>query len=488
MKKTKPKERTRQSAKAPSRTRPFLYSTSILGLVLVPIGFVSPWPPFAQLEVPSDGTLLPFIVGLIFVIILNALFVSGEASLQALKPSTIRSQKEDGRQRTLQSLFDGRMRFLNACRLGSLTMWCWAILLSFFPAVQIAANFRAPNEINWGAILLAGIVTSIPVSALNLVFGELIPKSFAEARPAAVANRLDRFIRFAAVTFAIPVGLFTWIAGLVAKRFGGQIGFAAANAVEEEIKGLVETAEESGELEEGESDMLQSVLEFGDTFAREIMTPRVDLDALPITSSPEAIIALIRESGHSRIPLYEGTDDQIIGFVHAKDLLQVGDANSIRVRSILRPVVVVPEGKDLHGLLSELRSSRAQMAVVQDDYGGTAGIVTIEDIVEELVGEIIDEYDIEENDVVKDGGAFVVKGKMNLYDVNEEIGSEFESEEFDTLGGYVFGLFGRQPSPGEEIVDSAYRFRVDSTDGRRIAKIVVIPLSDEERIEDRAQA
>ncbi|MBI3722027.1 MAG: HlyC/CorC family transporter, partial [Fimbriimonas ginsengisoli] len=243
---------------------------------------------------------------------------------------------------------------------------------------------------------------------------------------------------------------------------------------------LVESAEESGEIEADEKELLHSVFEFTDRIAREVMTPRVDMDAAPVGGDPAYLIGLIERTGHSRIPVYEETDDQIIGIVHAKDLLlasvQAGASRptaKIDLRALMHPALFVPENKNLHELLAEMRAARSQMAVIQDEFGGTAGIVTIEDIVEELVGEIQDEYDVEEPEIIEDAGAFVVGGKARMDDLGEALGSPLASEEFDTVGGYVLGLFGRQPKEGECVVADGYRFAVTATDGRRILRMRV---------------
>lgn len=211
------------------------------------------------------------------------------------------------------------------------------------------------------------------------------------------------------------------------------------------------------------------------------------MDALPVDSDPRAMIELIQDSGHSRIPVYENTDDEIVGIVHAKDLLlaAIKNGKELNLRELMRPAIFVPENKNLHELLKEMRLGRSQLAVVQDEFGGTAGIVSIEDIVEELVGEIVDEYDVEEPDLIMKENGFVVDGKKNLDDLNSEIGTSFDSEEFDTIGGYVFGLFGRQPKCKEFIDNEGYRFEVEETDGRRISRVYVERLpegieSDEE--------
>jgi putative hemolysin len=270
-------------------------------------------------------------------------------------------------------------------------------------------------------------------------------------------------------------------------RFGAKATFDVAHQAEEEIKTLVESAQESGAIEDDEKELLHSVFEFTDTVAREIMTPRVDLDAVSIHTDPGEIVKLIQESGHSRIPIYEDTDDQIIGIIHAKDILlaTLEKNGQVNLRELLRPALFVPEGKNLHELLAEMKSARSQLAIVQDEFGGTAGIVTMEDIVEELVGDIQDEYDEEEPAIVEEEGFYLVEGRTHLDDVNAILGSQFESETFDTIGGYVFGLFGRQPKESEGIEENGYRFAVVETDGRRIVRLRIsrvpeVPLLMEE--------
>jgi putative hemolysin len=286
-------------------------------------------------------------------------------------------------------------------------------------------------------------------------------------------------------TFLFGVsGALVTAANWFARPAGGSANLRTSNQMEEEIRSLVESAEESGEFEAEETELIHSVLEFGDTVAREIMTPRTDLDAVIVDTNPFDIVELIQTSGHSRIPIFEGTDDEIVGIVHAKDLLvTMLKGKPVNLRSLMRPALYVTENKNIHELLAEMRHHRTQLAVVKDEFGGTSGIVTIEDIIEELVGEIQDEYDNEEPIVSPSNTGFIVEGRTHLDDVNDEIESNFESEDFDTIGGFVFGLFGRQPKLGEWIEDNGYQFTVVETDGKRILKLRVEKLSDIESSE-----
>jgi putative hemolysin len=270
--------------------------------------------------------------------------------------------------------------------------------------------------------------------------------------------------------------LFVSIANLFARPAGGSVTLRQSKLMEEEIRSLVDSAGETGEMESDETELIHSVLEFSDTVAREIMTPRTDLDAVPIDINPYDLVELIQESGHSRIPIYEGSDDDIVGIIHAKDLfLAMLRGKPVNITSLMRPPLYVTENKSIDDLLAEMRVSKSQLAVIKDEYGGTSGIVTIEDIIEELVGEIQDEHDDEDPEFTDSLEGFLVDGKTHLDDVNDEIGSHFESEDFDTIGGFVFGLCGRQPALGEWIEHDGYQLNIVETDGKRIIKLRIVP-------------
>lgn len=419
----------------------------------------------------------PILMLVIGIVILNAWFVAAETALNQLRPMHVKQIKDDDIQRAkhIQALLDLKQKYAAACALGSQTSRLALALISFLLAQGLALFFEhnAHWQFSFQTILVSAALIAVPVGLINVVVGEVVPKSYATLHPLTVASFSYQFIRTSSVVFSVPANAVVALAGVFTARFGGRASLANSNQAEEEIKNLVESAEETGEIEKDEKDLLHSVFSFTDKVAREAMTPRVDMDALPVATDPANIVRLIQQSGHSRIPLYEETDDQIVGIVHAKDLLMalVENHNKVDVRKLMRQALFVPENKDLHDLLKEMRSGRVQMAVVQDEFGGTAGIVTVEDIVEELVGDITDEYDNELPEIVQSEDAFLILGKTHLGDVNQEVGSEFESDEFDTIGGYVFGLMGRQPKVMESIVDDGYRFTVAESDGRRILRV-----------------
>ncbi|MES1228117.1 MAG: hemolysin family protein, partial [Armatimonadota bacterium] len=380
----------------------------------------------------------------------------------------------------LRDMIDNRPRYIAACVLGAQTMRAWLIFLCLLASRDLADLFGWDTR-SILPILGATVILSIPVVGLNVIVSELMAKGFAALRPDATALRFASLVQMFAVVFHVPGQIAMKLAGLVTNRFGAKATFDAENHAEEEIRGLLDTYKETGEIEQEEQTMINSVFEFGDTVAREIMTPRVDVESVPVATSVGQLAELILRTGHSRFPVYENTDDQIVGIVHAKDVLAAlsrGEYDSTLESMEIRPCLFVPENKPLHDLLAEMRAQKAQMVVVQDEHGGTAGIVTIEDIVEEVVGEIIDEYDAEDEPVRQDEDSYVVSGRLHLDDVNEAAGTAFSSDEFDTMGGYVFGLFGRQPAEGESLEHGAYRFTIESTDGRRIEAVRITPLEE----------
>lgn len=421
------------------------------------------------IPVPSVWVLSILIV---LLIILNALFVASESAVELLTTLHVKHASSPREADRLQRLNDNQRNFVAACSVGEKVVRLGLIVVCLLLAQDVALQLFP--VITYGTVLQAAAIVALPVLFINIMLGELVPSSFASLHPAAVASRLSPFIRVSSFLFSLPADFVVGLANIVARRFGGRVSFALENQAEERIKSLAESAEESGEIEADEKELLHSVFEFTDTIVREVMTPRVDLESASIDADPPEVARLVQESGHSRIPLYDGTDDRIVGIIHAKDLLlAMVEGRHVSLHELLRPVIYIPENTTLHQALAEMRFNRSQMAVVQDEYGGTAGIVTTEDIVEELVGDIVDEYDEEEPVMVKTGSGIVVDGMTHVDDLNEEFGSNFESEEFDTIGGFVFGLFGRQPDEGESISHGGYNFCVNETDGRRIQKVTI---------------
>jgi len=251
----------------------------------------------------------------------------------------------------------------------------------------------------------------------------------------------------------------------------------AAVLLEEDLKDMAENGDGPHGLDQDEREMIQRVFLLGETVVREIMVPRIDMVAIEEEASIEAVMNLIREKRHSRLPVYRGNVDNMVGFLHIKDLLaNLGRSPEARLVELLRPIPFVPETKRVGELLSEMRERRLHLAIVVDEYGGTAGLVTLEDVIEEVVGEIQDESDKEQPLLVAlDDGSFRVDAKLDLDELNERLDVALPADDFDTLGGYLYGLAGKIPAPGDRFHDSGLQFEIRGVRGRRITQVLVRP-------------
>jgi magnesium and cobalt transporter len=250
----------------------------------------------------------------------------------------------------------------------------------------------------------------------------------------------------------------------------------------EQLVTLLHSAFERSLLDADALSMIEGVMQVSETPVREIMVPRAQMDMVDINDSPEQFIPRVIEAAHSRFPVVGDGRDDVIGILLAKDLLRYYAGEEFNVRDMLRPAVFVPESKRLNVLLREFRASRNHMAIVVDEYGGVAGLVTIEDVLEQIVGEIEDEYDFDETEdnIVADGTSrYRVKAQTEITDLNSTLGTAFEDEEFDTVGGLVIGRFGKLPKRGDAIVIDGYRFQVLHADSRRVHTVLVEKAKDE---------
>ena len=350
-------------------------------------------------------------------------------------------------------------------------------LLAHITGTALATGLAIRRFGTTGEVVAAAIMT---VSIF--VFAEVIPKTF-------TVQRTDR----AALMMAGPVHvlgralkplgqLLIWIANLAMVILPGHGMPKGPFVTEDEIRHMVDAAEEDEEIEEEERELIHSIFEFGDTVVREVMVPRPDMVTIPADAKPADALETIVEAGYSRIPLYEGDNDNIVGLLYAKDLLKRIHESDVKstVVSIARQPTFVPEQKKVAELLREMQDQRVHMAIVVDEYGGTAGLVTIEDLIEEIVGEIVDEYDQEEPLVEPiDDVTMRVDAKMPIDEVNELLGADLPDEEWDTVGGLVFGLTGRVPVPGERVKFDSLEFMTERVSGRRIQKVVIKKLPPE---------
>jgi len=355
--------------------------------------------------------------------------------------------------------------------------------------------------INFAILVISSLMTAltiqlwgvgwVPVSAavsvvLILVFCEIAPKSYSAHQADRVALRVARPVALLHAALRPPGAVLNRIAqfligAVLVKIVGGRALVQQHAFSDDEIKQLVTAGERGGEVQEQEAELIHGVIEFGDKVAREAMVPRTDMVCLPQEASPGEAVLVIDQHGHSRVPIYDGDLDHITGVVYAKDLLgQLKQGRSAaNLAAVARPAHFVPESKKLGDLLREMRQRRVHMVIVIDEYGGTAGLLTIENLLEEIVGEIVDEYDREEEEIRMTGpGEGVVDARASVDDVEEAFGVDLPEGEFDSVGGFVLDHMGHLPQAGEQIEASGLRIRVEEVNAHRIQKLRItrVPL------------
>ncbi len=328
----------------------------------------------------------------------------------------------------------------------------------------------------------ATLAVTMAVALAALVLLEAVPRVIVSRSPERWGLRLVPVMRAFRLLFGLPLRILNALIGLLPVGAARREGASGTDEDEEELLRLVELREEQGGIENGELQMIRRIAGMVDTAVREIMVPRIDIVAEEADASVDDVLRAVMERGFSRIPIYDETIDDIVGVVHAKDLLQFL-ADGQRPNSlgeIARPPYFVPEVKHIDELLAELREQRIQLAIVVDEYGGTAGLVTIEDVLEEIVGEIQDEYDREEAAIERlNDGEAIMDARVGLDELNEMFDLQIEGEDYDTVGGFVYHQLGRMPAPGDEVQADGLDLRVISVLGRRIKKIRVTKVSVE---------
>ncbi len=429
---------------------------------------------------PPDAFAL---LAILLLTVLNAFFTLAETALVTVR--NVRLQQmiaEGGAQTGSAGGVNDLMR--QTTRVGATVQV--GITLASFGVAALAAATLAPDVARafhlWGVpheTRLAGTALTLAAALVTIVCGEIVPRSVALRHPERVALAIQTPLRLCMVLFAPLASVALGLSNLLVRPFGLTATYATPVLTEEELRHLLDMGAEAGAIEEDEKQIIRNVISFGDTDVRRVMTPRTEMQAGAFGLGLAALLGLIVESGHSRLPNFEGSVDNIIGIVHVKDLLPflARGEQTVDLRGVMRSPLLVPENKPIDELLDELRRSNTQIAIVQDEYGGTAGLVTIEDLLEELVGEIKDEYDTDEPDTDQpsirtlDADTALIDGRTGIDDLNEQMGLALPHEDFDTVGGFVFGLFGRQPGEGDCVVHDGMEFVVTKTDGRRIQEV-----------------
>ncbi len=407
------------------------------------------------------------IVALIILVLCSAFFSASETALVAVSRIRARALYESklrGSANVLK-LVEDKSHVLTSILIGNTI----ALLAASSLATVLAVDMGLPHPAIWSTAIM---------SVVLLLFGEIIPKTLAAGDGDRWLIVLSRTLRYVAIIIGPISNAFTFVANIILRIFGVRVRHQIY-VTEEDIRALVNVGAEQRVIEEEEREMIHSVIEFGDTIVREVMTPRPEMVAVSIDDPPRRALEMVIAEGYSKLPVYQESKDDIVGVVHDRELLIAlanGTLAQTSLRNLMRPAPHVPETKKIAELLREMQRDKFTLAIVVDEYGGTAGLVTMEDLLEELVGEIRDEHDEDEQDpihIISDDEA-VVEAGTNIEDVNAKLGTHIPTEDFETIGGYVVGLFGRLPREGEEIeADQRTRLKVERTRGRRILSVRV---------------
>jgi putative hemolysin len=424
---------------------------------------------------------------IVLLTLLEAFFVAAEIALVSIRRSRVEQLVEEGSAgaRRVRRLLDDPGRFLAVSQLGLTVIGFFA---SAFAAVNLSeafARFLEGLGVGGAADGIALLIVTVLLALFTIIFAELVPKTLALSSPERFALALSVPIDFLARVLGPLIKLLTGVTRAIAGAFGASVT-NEANITAEELRLIVERGGEQGVLEAEEEQMINAVIELGDRRLHEVMIPRIAITALPATATLDEAIDKVVDEGHSRVPVFEESIDEVVGILYAKDLLPFLKASSASrrppLRELLRTPVFVPESMTIDDLLHEFQRRKVHIAIVLDEYGGTAGLVTIEDLLEEIVGEIQDEYDTEEPMIVRlSDDEARVDGRADVDDLADLFDTELaleDDDEYDTVGGLIYHRIGGVPSPGDVIEVDGLSLTVESTDGRRVGKVLVVRRSD----------
>ncbi|MDQ3822690.1 MAG: hemolysin family protein [Actinomycetota bacterium] len=419
-------------------------------------------------------------VAVLALVLGNAIFVAAEYALVTARRGRLEQMESLPARRAL-ALMDEPVRFISTVQIG---ITVFGIALGVVGEPLVSRFFDG-----WLSYPIAFAISFLILTYLNVVLGELVPKAVAlqKAEPLAVvlALPLDLLARL-----SLPlVWLLQTSANAVARLFGVTPAPAGVHGyTREDILHTVREAEDTGVIEEAEEEMLYKVFDFADKEVHDVMVPRPRVVAVSVDMPPEECLAAVIDSPYTRYPAYRGSLDDVVGVLHVRDLFSAMNDRGIagvRVEELLRPAYVVPETKDLGALLVDFRRDKQHMAVVVDEYGAMEGIVTLEDVLEEIVGEIEDEFDLPDESIERiDEHTIRVHGTFPVDDFNDRFQTTLPVEDYHTLAGFVFGLIGRAPEQGDEVSHDGLVFRVDEVDGSRIDKLTVTFGAETEHQED----
>jgi len=430
------------------------------------------------IELSQNAILALGLFTIVILMGLSAFFSSSEIAMFSLASHRVENLAEEGGRagRTLEELKDDPHRLLVTILVGNNLV---NIAMS-----SLATGLLAYFGFSQGASVA---VATFLITALVLLFGESAPKSYAVENTESWALHISRPLKLAEMLLLPLIVTFDYLTRIVNKVTGGRSAIETSYVTRDEIQDMIETGEREGVIEEDEREMLQRIFRFNNTIVKEVMTPRLDMEAVPKTASPGEAIELCIQSAHTRMPVYEGSLDNVIGVVNLRDLVRdvnYGVDQELDLDEFIEPTLHVPESKNVDELLSEMRDNRMLMVIVIDEFGTTEGLVTMEDLTEEIVGEILEGGEEEPIEYLDDD-SIIVKGEVNIENVNQALDVELpEGEEFETIAGFIFNRAGRLVEEGEVIEYDSVRIRVEQVENTRILKVRLQKLESEHTVED----
>ena len=405
------------------------------------------------------------LIVLVILLALSAFFSSSETALTTVNRIRMRSLAEEGNKRAARVLqvTDDSAKMLSAILIGNNVVNLTASSLATALALRIFGNAGA------------GIATGI-LTVLILIFGEISPKTMATLRAEKISLRFCNIIWLLMKALTPVIFIINHLAMLVLRLMGVKASEGRQAMTESELRTIVDVGHENGIIESEEHEIINNVFDFNDAQAKEIMVPRIDMTMVEVNCSYDDLLAIFRECQYTRLPVYEDTTDNVVGILNIKDLLLLTDTSQFSIRALMREPFFTYEHKNTAELFHEMKKNSINIAIVLDEYGTTVGLITLEDLIEEIVGDIRDEYDAnEEADLTKiSKQEYLVSGSMNLDDLCETLDLPFSSEDYDTVGGYVIGLLDHFPKEGEVITTKdGFTFFVKKMDKNRVEKILL---------------
>lgn len=434
----------------------------------------------------STSQLLMIILAVVFVL-LNGFFVLSEFAIVKVRRSKLEelAKKNKGNAKLALKITKSLDTYLSATQLG-ITLSSLALGWVGEPAIaklldKIFARFFEGNPILLHSISF--VIAFTIITFLHIVFGELVPKSIAIAKAEQSTLFVSRPLALFRNIFFPLIKAFEMISGFFLRRIGIEPSKDSENAhSDEEIKIIIGESLKGGYLDSIESEILKNAVDFSDTTAKEIMTPRKDIVCLFEDNSYEENIQIVKETNHTRYPYCKDGKDNVLGMIHIRDLLQASISNDkLDLSKLVRELIIVPESNSISNVLMKMNKKQIHTALVVDEYGGTAGLLTMEDIIEEIMGDISDEHDTKSDEIKElSPSTYEVDGMLDMDSLSENIGFSLEEEvEQVTIGGYVFNLLGKEPLVGDSVVDRDFVFEILEVDGMRIKKLKITKLGSE---------